>query len=44
VLVLQQRGRMQTCYREGTLREKLFPHRAARMIVPHPAATCRRPW
>ncbi|MBI2800196.1 MAG: LLM class flavin-dependent oxidoreductase [Gammaproteobacteria bacterium] len=44
VPVLQRRGRMQTAYGEGTLREKLFPHRAARMSAPHPAATCRRPW
>ena len=44
VPVLQKRGRMQTEYREGTLREKLFPHRGARIEPPHPAATCRRPW
>ena len=44
VPVLQQRGRMQTAYGEGTLREKLFPHRGARMRAPHPAATCRQPW
>lgn len=44
VPVLQQRGRMQSEYGAGTLREQLFPHRAARMSAPHPAATCRRPW
>ena len=42
--VLQQRGRMQSEYHEGTLREKLFPGRGARLNAPHPAATCRRPW
>jgi len=44
VPVLQQRGRMQSEYGEGTLREKLFPHRGARLESPHPAAECRRPW
>ena len=44
VPVLQRRGRMQTGYRDGTLREKLFPARPARMSLPHPAAACRRPW
>ncbi len=44
VPVLQKRGRMQTEYGEGTLREKLFPGRSARIGAPHPAATCRRPW
>ncbi len=44
VPVLQRRGRMQTEYAEGTLREKLFPGRGARIARPHPAATCRRPW
>jgi alkanesulfonate monooxygenase SsuD/methylene tetrahydromethanopterin reductase-like flavin-dependent oxidoreductase (luciferase family) len=42
VPVLQQRGRMQREYQPGTLREKLFGH--ARMTMPHPAASCRRPW
>ena len=41
---LQKRGRMQSEYRDGTLREKLFPHRSARINMPHPAAECRRPW
>lgn len=44
VPVLQRRGRMQSEYGEGTLREKLFPGRGARITAPHPAATCRRPW
>jgi FMN-dependent oxidoreductase (nitrilotriacetate monooxygenase family) len=44
VPVLQRRGRMQTEYAEGTLREKLFPGRGPRIAHPHPAATCRRPW
>jgi FMN-dependent oxidoreductase (nitrilotriacetate monooxygenase family) len=44
VPVLQRRGRMQTEYRDGTLREKLFPGRPARLTPPHPAAACRRPW
>ncbi len=43
VPVLQQRGRMQRDYAEGTLREKLFS-RSARMGLPHPAASCRQPW
>ena len=42
--VLQRRGRMQREYREGTVREKLFPGRGPRLQAPHPAATCRRPW
>lgn len=41
---LQRRGRMQTSYRPGTLREKLFAGRTARMLAPHPAAAVRRPW
>jgi len=41
---LQKRGRVQPEYGEGTLREKLFPHRDVRMQAPHPAAICRRPW
>lgn len=44
VPVLQRRGRMQTSYRPGTLREKLFEGRAPRLQAPHPAAACRRPW
>jgi len=44
VPILQQRGRMQSEYREGTLREKLFPNIGARVTDPHPAALCRRPW
>jgi len=41
---LQKRGRVQPECGEGTLREKLFPHRDVRMQAPHPAAICRRPW
>jgi len=44
VPVLQKRGRMQSSYRPGALREKLFPGRPARLQLPHPAAACRRPW
>ncbi len=44
VPVLQKRGRMQTRYQPGTLREKLFEGRSARLQAPHPAALCRRPW
>lgn len=44
VPVLQRRGRMQSEYGPGSLREKLFPGRGARLPAPHPAATCRRPW
>ena len=44
VPVLQKRGRMQSAYREGSLREKLFAGRPARVQLPHPAAACRRPW
>jgi alkanesulfonate monooxygenase SsuD/methylene tetrahydromethanopterin reductase-like flavin-dependent oxidoreductase (luciferase family) len=35
---LQKRGLMQSEYRDGTLREKLFPHKSARLAEPHPAA------
>lgn len=42
VPVLQKRGRMQTSYRPGTLREKLFEGRPARLQLPHPAAACRK--
>lgn len=44
VPVLQQRGRMQSEYAPGTLREKIFPGKGPRLAAPHPAATCRRPW
>ena len=44
VPVLQKRGRTQTSYRAGTLREKLFEGRPARLLAPHPATACRRPW
>jgi len=43
VPVLQRHGRMQTSYRPGTLRKKLFESRAPRMQAPHPVAACRRP-
>jgi FMN-dependent oxidoreductase (nitrilotriacetate monooxygenase family) len=38
---LQSRGVFKTEYREGTLREKLFSGRGARLRDPHPAATFR---
>lgn len=41
VPVLQQRGRVQTEYREGTLREKLYGPGRSRISAPHPAATVR---
>ena len=44
VPVLQQRGRMQTDYQEGTLREKLFSRGTPSVAPSHPAAMCRRPW
>lgn len=44
VPVLQQRGRMQREYQPGTIREKLFPGRGARLQAPHPAALARSPW
>ncbi len=44
VPVLQKRGRMQTEYQPGTIREKLFPGRGARLHAPHPAALARTPW
>jgi FMN-dependent oxidoreductase (nitrilotriacetate monooxygenase family) len=44
VPLLQRRGRMQREYAPGTMREKLFPGRAARLTAPHPAALVRRPW
>lgn len=39
---LQARGVYRTAYGEGTLREKLFPGRGARLPQTHPAATFRR--
>jgi alkanesulfonate monooxygenase SsuD/methylene tetrahydromethanopterin reductase-like flavin-dependent oxidoreductase (luciferase family) len=39
---LQSRGVYKTAYREGTLREKLFPGRGARLPAVHPAAGYRR--
>jgi FMN-dependent oxidoreductase (nitrilotriacetate monooxygenase family) len=44
VPVLQKRGRMQSAYAPGTLREKLFGAGRARLSAPHPAALARRPW
>jgi hypothetical protein len=38
---LQSRGVYKTAYREGTLREKLFPGRGARLPAAHPAAGFR---
>jgi len=38
---LQSRGVYKTAYREGTLREKLFPGRGARLPSVHPAAGFR---
>lgn len=40
---LQSRGVFKTEYRPGTLREKLFPGRGARLVSRHPAAAHRRP-
>ncbi len=42
--VLQKRGRMQSEYQPGSIREKLFPGRGPRLHAPHPAALCRTPW
>jgi len=39
---LQSRGVYKTAYREGTLREKLFPGRGPRLHVTHPGAGYRR--
>jgi FMN-dependent oxidoreductase (nitrilotriacetate monooxygenase family) len=39
---LQSRGVYKTAYREGTLREKLFPGRGALLHSTHPAANFRR--
>ena len=44
VPVLQRRGRMQSSYRGGTLRQKLFERASSHMPLPHPAAAARRPW
>jgi FMN-dependent oxidoreductase (nitrilotriacetate monooxygenase family) len=38
---LQSRGVYKTAYREGTLREKLFPGRGPRLHVTHPGASYR---
>ena len=38
---LQSRGVYKTAYRDGTLREKLFPGRGARLPAVHPAAGFR---
>jgi alkanesulfonate monooxygenase SsuD/methylene tetrahydromethanopterin reductase-like flavin-dependent oxidoreductase (luciferase family) len=42
VPLLQGRGLMQTEYRDGTLREKLFGEGNARLRAPHPAVQYRR--
>ncbi|MEM7542783.1 MAG: LLM class flavin-dependent oxidoreductase [Pseudomonadota bacterium] len=42
--ILVKRGRMQSDYREGPLREKLFPDKGPRIQAPHPAAMSRTPW
>jgi long-chain alkane monooxygenase len=39
---LQSRGVYKTSYREGTLREKLFPDRGALLHATHPGASFRR--
>ena len=44
VPVLQRRGHMQSSYRGGTLRQKLFERASSHMPLPHPAAAARRPW
>ena len=41
VPILQQRGRVQTEYSEGTLREKLYGPGRSRLPLPHPAAQIR---
>ena len=43
VPILQERGVYKTAYSDGTLREKLFPGRGARLPAVHPAASFRRP-
>ena len=40
---LQSRGVYKTAYREGTLREKLFPGRGALLHETHPGAAFRSP-
>ncbi|TAI64964.1 LLM class flavin-dependent oxidoreductase [Bradyrhizobium sp. Leo170] len=40
---LQSRGVYKTAYRDGTLREKLFPGRGPRLHATHPGAGFRRP-
>jgi FMN-dependent oxidoreductase (nitrilotriacetate monooxygenase family) len=40
---LQSRGVYKTAYREGTLREKLFPGRGASLHPTHPGTSFRRP-
>jgi long-chain alkane monooxygenase len=40
---LQSRGVYKTTYREGTLREKLFPGRGPQLHATHPGAGFRRP-
>jgi long-chain alkane monooxygenase len=40
---LQSRGVYKTAYREGTLREKLFPGRGPHLHVTHPGAAYRAP-
>jgi hypothetical protein len=39
---LQSRGVYKTAYREGTLREKLFPGRGPLLHATHPGARFRR--
>ena len=39
---LQSRGVYKTAYRDGTLREKLFPGRGPRLHTTHPGASFRR--
>ena len=41
VPILQKRGRMQSEYATGTLREKLYGRGRARLSTPHPAALAR---
>ena len=41
---LQRRGRMQSSYAPGTLRQKLFGRESSQMPMPHPAAAVRRAW
>ena len=43
VPALQDRGAFKTRYREGTLREKLFPEGGATLKATHPGARFRRP-